>query len=59
MFKLSLDSVSSMATFPKYKINQIDLYELIIQNDRRKKGFEKIFWEEKHYVCLWFYTTWF
>ena len=28
MFKLSLDSVFSMATFPKYKINQIGLYEL-------------------------------
>ena len=39
--------------------NKIGLYELNIQNDRRKKGFKKMFWEEKHYVCLWFYTTWF
>ena len=59
MFKLSLDSVFSMATLPKGKINQIDLKELNIQNDRRKKRFKKMFWKEKNYVCLWFFTTWF
>ena len=26
------------------KINQINLVKLIIQNDRRKKGFKKVFW---------------
>jgi len=30
LFKLSLDSVFSMATPPKYKINKIVLYELKI-----------------------------
>ena len=39
--------------------NKINLVKLITQNDRRKKGFKKMFREEKHYVCLWFYTTWF
>ncbi|KGG04568.1 hypothetical protein EU99_0304 [Prochlorococcus marinus str. MIT 9321] len=46
-----------MQIFLKPKINQINLNKLITQNDRRKKGFKKMFWKEKYYVCLWFYTT--
>ena len=49
----------SMQIFLKPKINQINWIKLTNQNDRRKKGFKKMFWKEKHYVCLWFYTAWF
>jgi len=35
-----------MQIFLKLKINQINLVKLITQNDRRKKGFKKMFWKK-------------
>ncbi len=37
------NSVFSMQIFLKPKINQINLIKLMTQNDRRKKGFKKMF----------------
>ena len=37
--------------------NENDFLVKKILNDRRKKGFKKVFWKEKNNVCLWFYTT--
>ena len=37
------NSVFSMQIFLKHKIIQINLDKLITQNDRRKKGFKKMF----------------